>query len=284
MRFFDLTCDVKKSGAIGESAVVRAVCKITSRSGTGWGLGTSITAGTSTSSAPSDPSERISLAMAALAAKSAVTLGRDGGGGGGGGASLSKRGPRLAAATLLPLELTEWSWLMCAILCPVIGPLMAKRCSSTGYRVEETLRQGSFQRNSERQQTRFWTASCRRLFLRPAATPSALRTPWAGGSAANCGTEVAEGKLRGGLAATLGTVLNVPPASKEPGAFRIQQHHEGLGQRIDLHPVARLPFGGGRGVMIRTLDQPTEPRMVHVDDPGAVAGLNDDLFHEVSIP
>jgi hypothetical protein len=36
--------------------------------------------------------------------------------------------------------------------------------------------------------------------------------------------------------------------------------------------------------MIRTFDQPTESRMIHVDDPGAVARLDDDLFHEVSIP
>jgi hypothetical protein len=52
--------------------------------------------------------------MAALAAKSAVALGRDGGGGGGG--SLSKRGTRLAGATPAPFEMVEWSWLMCVIV------------------------------------------------------------------------------------------------------------------------------------------------------------------------
>jgi len=60
--------------------------------------------------------------MAALAAKSAVALGRGGGGGGGGPSADSRRGTLNAGAMPLLFEVMEWSWLMCVIVfCPVIG-------------------------------------------------------------------------------------------------------------------------------------------------------------------
>jgi hypothetical protein len=160
---------------------------------------------------------------------------------------------------------------------------MARGCSSTGYRVVGTVRQGVFLRIPDNK--RFESEShVLRTALRTGDDAEPAQDLRGKRSATDGRPEISERELRGGLAAALGTMLNVPPATKQPGAFRIQQHHEGLGQWVDLHPVARLPLGGGGGVMIRTLDQPTEPRMVHVDNPGAVARLDDDLFHTVSIP
>lgn len=75
------------------------------------------------------------------------------------------------------------------------------------------------------------------------------------------------------------------PAPQQPRALRIQQHDEGLGQRVDLNAVAGLPLGGRwAGRMVRCLDHSTKAGVLPVDDPSAVARLDDDLIHGVSIP
>jgi hypothetical protein len=111
---------MKKSGAIGDSLVHVGVSKGTSRSrsGTGRGFEVSATAGGGGGGggagaviAPRSSvlRARMSLAMAALAAKSAVTLGAADGGGGGGGTSLTANSGTRSAAASLPVELMEWS-------------------------------------------------------------------------------------------------------------------------------------------------------------------------------
>ena len=105
------------------------------------------------------------------------------------------------------------------------------------------------------------------------------------GSAPNGRTKIAQRQLRGCFASTLGTVVDMAPASQQASSFGVQEHHERLGQRIDLDPVAGPPLGRGRaGGGRRTLHQTPEPRMLHVDDPRAVAGLDDDLFHGHQYP
>jgi hypothetical protein len=104
-------------------------------------------------------------------------------------------------------------------------------------------------------------------------------------SAADGGTEIPERELGGRLTATLSTVLNVAPASQQSRSLWVEEHHERLGQRIDLYPVTGLPLGRRWArAMFGTLDDPTESRIVHVDDPSAVARLNDNLIHNTSIP
>ena len=110
---------MKKSGAIGDSLVHVGLSKgtSTSRSGTGRGfegLGYPDGGGGGGAGAVIAPwssvlRARMSLAMAALAAKSAVTLGAADGGGGGGGTSLTANSGTRPAAASLPVELMEWS-------------------------------------------------------------------------------------------------------------------------------------------------------------------------------
>jgi hypothetical protein len=80
-------------------------------------------------------------------------------------------------------------------------------------------------------------------------------------------------------------MLDVAPTPEETRALRIEQNHERFGQGVDLDAVARLPLGRRRtGVDTRPFDQSAEPRILHVDDPRAVARLNYDFIHGTSIP
>jgi hypothetical protein len=105
------------------------------------------------------------------------------------------------------------------------------------------------------------------------------------GSAVDGGAEIAQGQLRRRLATALRTMLDVAPTPEETRALRIEQNHERFGQGVDLDAVARLPLGRRRtGVDTRPFDQSAEPRILHVDDPRAVARLNYDFIHGTSIP
>ena len=98
-------------------------------------------------------------------------------------------------------------------------------------------------------------------------------------------TEITQRELGGRLSATLRAVLDVAPTPQESRALRIEKHHKRLGERVDLDSVARLPLRRGRAAAkIGALDHAPESRIVHVDDPRAVAGLNYDGFHGISIP
>lgn len=80
-------------------------------------------------------------------------------------------------------------------------------------------------------------------------------------------------------------MLDVSPAPQESGSFRIEENHERFGQGIDLDAIAGLPLRRRRtGAMVGVLDQPSETRILHVDDPRAVARLDDDFLHGISIP
>jgi hypothetical protein len=97
--------------------------------------------------------------------------------------------------------------------------------------------------------------------------------------------EVSQRELRCCLTTALGAVLDVTPAPEQASTLRIEQHDERLRKGVDLHAVAGLPLGGGRaGVMICAFYDPAKSRVLHVDDPRAVARLDDDLFHGNKYP
>jgi hypothetical protein len=72
------------------------------------------------------------------------------------------------------------------------------------------------------------------------------------------------------------------PAPQEAGTFGIEKDNEGFGEGIDLNAVAGLPLcRRWTGAMVGILDQASESRILHVDDPRAVARLDDDLIHRI---
>jgi hypothetical protein len=80
-------------------------------------------------------------------------------------------------------------------------------------------------------------------------------------------------------------MFDMAPTAEQSGTFRIEEHHKRLREGIDLNSITSLPLRGGRaGAVVGSLDHSPESRILHVDDPRAVARLDDDLFHEVSIP
>jgi hypothetical protein len=104
-------------------------------------------------------------------------------------------------------------------------------------------------------------------------------------SAVNGRTEIPQRELGSRLSSTLRAVLDVAPTPQESRALRIEKHDKRLGERVDLDPVARLPLCRGRAAAkVGALDHPAESGIVHIHDPGAVAGLNDYRIHGTSIP
>src|ERR1700733_10369716 len=67
------------------------------------------------------------------------------------------------------------------------------------------------------------------------------------------------------------------PRPEQARALRVEQHHERLRYRVDLQAVVGAPRGGGSvGVEREALQDAPEAHPVSVEDPGAVAGLEDE--------
>jgi hypothetical protein len=80
-------------------------------------------------------------------------------------------------------------------------------------------------------------------------------------------------------------MFHVAPASEETGPLRIEQNHERFRHGVDLQTEAGPPRRRGlSGTRIEPLQDSPEPRVLEVDDPCAVARLNDHGFHTVIVP
>ena len=103
--------------------------------------------------------------------------------------------------------------------------------------------------------------------------------------------QLVQRELGGLVAAALGTVLDVAPGAQQPGALGIEQDDERLRDGVDLEPVIGAPRGGGvMRIERQALQHPAEAELLGVEDPRAVAGLEDveRVFcggdHETSMP
>src|SRR5579872_7066202 len=81
-------------------------------------------------------------------------------------------------------------------------------------------------------------------------------------SAVGRAAQLVDGELGCGVATALGTVLDVSPRPQQPRPLRIEQHDEGLGQRVELQTEIRAP-GRRRipSVEVQSLQDAAEPQV-----------------------
>lgn len=110
------------------------------------------------------------------------------------------------------------------------------------------------------------------------------------GSARGSSAKLVERELGGRLTPALRAVLDVTPGTQEPAPLGVQHDDEGLRILVQLEAEVGPP-GGGRipGVEIQSLQDAAKPHAPGVEEPGAVAGLEDErhvrgLFHAPILP
>jgi hypothetical protein len=102
--------------------------------------------------------------------------------------------------------------------------------------------------------------------------------------------QIVKRQLCGRIATTLRAVFDVPPRAQEPRSFGVEQHHKGLGIGVELKSKIRPPAGRGIfRVEVQPLEDPAKPHAMRVEDPRAVAGLEDERnirsgFHNRIMP
>jgi len=87
--------------------------------------------------------------------------------------------------------------------------------------------------------------------------------------------------LRLGFAALRTHALGMSPRSQHPGAGLVEDHDEGIGVRVGEKVHVGSPVGHGR-VLVEpgTLQDPTEPVSVGVEDPPAMTRVHGDVSHD----
>ena len=87
------------------------------------------------------------------------------------------------------------------------------------------------------------------------------------------------------VAGTLRAVVRVSPRSDEPAPISLEIHAERLGLFVDLEVRIGAPLGGDAAVRdTDVLEDPAEPHSIRVEDPGAVARLDDHDVHASTVP
>jgi hypothetical protein len=115
---------------------------------------------------------------------------------------------------------------------------------------------------------------CPRERTRPVARSGAR-------SGARRAPEVVERELAGRLAAALGTMVDVPPGPQQARPLGIEQYDEGLRHRVDVETeVGAPPRGCGVAVQIEALQDAPKAHPVGIEQPSAVARLQDERFHD----
>src|SRR5579864_9119954 len=109
----------------------------------------------------------------------------------------------------------------------------------------------------------------------------AAQTPSSGGG----GSDFVERQLSGCPPTALRTVIGVAPRSQQTAPLRVEHDHEGLRVGIDVETEVRPPFCGRRmAADIGAPEEAPEPHALGVEEPGAIARLDDDRFHPTIMP
>jgi hypothetical protein len=104
------------------------------------------------------------------------------------------------------------------------------------------------------------------------------------GSQADSATNVLQREFSRFVTSALSAVLGVPPRSDHARSVWIQVNGESLGHRIKLEIPIWAPFGGHRSIFIPCgLQNAAELHVARVEDPGAMARLQNDDVHDAKM-
>lgn len=97
-------------------------------------------------------------------------------------------------------------------------------------------------------------------------------------------TNVLQREFSSFVTSALSAIFGMPPRSDHAGSGWIQVNSECLGLRINLEIPIWAPFGGHTSIFnLYGLQNPAELHSARVEDPGAMARLQNDDVHEAKM-